>query len=258
MGGTDMKTKIALALLAALCLAALAAPAAAGARQLSVQPASMSIGTFYAGTPVTFSGEVADNEDVALEIVGPSEDVTFDLKGRVGPFWLNRGLVHVENAPILYVLLLPNPSLGDKELTDLELGLGHLKESIRISSPGHDTDQLLASFFAFKQAKGLYQQKAGAVTYASSGPGRKRFEARFDFPSSLVAGQYQLRTIILRSGSAVERLSDTYLVRDEAFIKYLKDLALNDALLFGVLSVVIALMAGGMMGVVFKGGKGGH
>ena len=260
-----MKARIMFACLAALlaCLlggfdAAQATPAAEGGCQLSVQPPSMSIGTFYAGKPATFSGEVADGQEVVLEIAGPDENVTFDLKGRVGPFWMNRGLVHVENAPTLYVLLLPQAAPEEAALKALGLGMGHLKESIHISSPGQDAEQLFMSFLGFKQAAGLYQQKAGAITYAPAGPGRRRFEARFDFPASLVAGQYQVRATILQDGGASARQSEAYLVHDEAFLKYIKDMALNSALLFGVLCVVIALVTGGVMGVVFKGGKGGH
>lgn len=260
-----MKAKVILALLVAMswgamCApgAALATPAEAASCQLSIQPPSLGIGTFYAGKQARFSGEVAENQEVILEISGPREDVTFDLKGRVGPFWMNRGLVHVENAPTLYILLLPQPAPAEAELKALELGMGHLKQAIPVSSPGQDADQLFASFWGFKEAAGLYQQKPGAVTYAPAGPGRRRFEALFDFPASLVAGEYQVRATILQGGAVQARQGSAYQVQDEAFLKFIKDLAQGSALLFGVLCVVIALVTGGVMGVVFKGGKGGH
>ena len=42
-----------------------------------------------------------------IEILGPEANDLYDLKGRVGPFWMTREKVQLENAPQLYMLLLP-------------------------------------------------------------------------------------------------------------------------------------------------------
>jgi hypothetical protein len=263
-----MKRSSVIPLLAALLLAVLCAPVLAAepvqdaGAKLEAQPPSLVIGTFYAGQPVKLSGEIAAGQEVVLEVQGLSENLSFDLKGRVGPFWMNRGLVRVENAPSLYILLLPGQvsgqAFGEDRLQALGLGLAHLKQGAVVHTPGQDPEQMFARFLAFKKEAGLYQQIPGAITYAPAGPGRKSFTAGFDFPSSLAAGQYQVTATVLQDGSALQRLSKTYLVEDGPFLKLVKDLAMERALLFGVLCVLVALVTGGVMGVVFKGGKGGH
>jgi hypothetical protein len=253
-----MKRQAVILLLGALLLSAAWAPAQAAGDKLDIEPPSLTIGTFYAGQPARLAGETAADQEVILDIRGPSEDTNFDLKGRVGPFWLNRGLVKVDNAPALYILLLPNQAPGASQLAALGLGMDHLKTETAVSSPGQDPDQLFARFVDFKTAAGLYQQKPGAVAYAPAGPGRRSYAASFDFPSSLAAGQYQVTATFLRDGAPVERLSKTYVVEDGPFLKLLKGLAMERALLFGVLCVLIALVTGALTGVVFKGGKGGH
>lgn len=259
-----MKRNIVIPLLTALllalaCAAVLAAEAApAGAIKLSLEPASLVIGTFYAGQRVGLKGEIDANQQVILEIQGPREDATFDLKGRVGPFWMNRGLVKVENAPSLYMLLLPQDAPNESQLEGLELGMVHLKAGAKVVAPGRDPNQLFTQFLDFKKAAGLYQQKAGAISYAPADSGRRAFSASLDFPSALVAGEYQVIATVLRHGAAPSRLAKTYLVEDGPFLGLVKGLAFSHALLFGVLCVLIALFTGAVMGLVFKGGKGGH
>lgn len=254
-----INASLAALLLALVCLplpAAWAAPR--GETSISLDPASLVIGTFYAGQSVGLKGEIADGQQVILEIKGPREDASFDIKGRVGPFWMNRGLVKVENAPSLYLLLLPADAPGEAQLEGLDLGMGHLKTEAKVVAPGRDVDQLFTQFLDFKKTAGLYQQKAGAITYTPSGPGRRAFSARLDFPSALVAGEYQVVATVLQDGAVAGRASQVYQVEDGPFLGLVKGLAFNHALLFGVLCVVIALFTGGVMGLVFKGGKGGH
>ncbi len=262
-----MKRNAIIPLLAAMLLAVICGPAPAAEPpalcvpaevKLDVQPPALTIGTFYSGQSARLVGELEEGQEVALELKGPSENASFDLKGKVGPFWMNRGLVQVENAPTLYILLLPAQTPPEAELESLGLGMTHLKGGVKVVSPGQDPEQIFAKFLEFKKASGLYQQRSGAVTYAPAGQGRRAFYADFDFPSSLAAGQCQVVATVFENGAVLGRLEKTYVVEDGPFLALVKGLALDRALLFGVLCVLIALVTGAVMGVVFKGGKGGH
>lgn len=259
-----MKRQIVIPLLVGLLLvlACVPVPAAPSAPQdaatIRLDPASLVIGTFYAGQSVALKGEIADDQQVILEVKGPREDASFDLKGRVGPFWMNRGVIKVENAPSLYLLLLPADAPDEARLEGLGLGMGQLRTEARVAAPGRDADQLFAQFLEFKREAGLYQQKTTAITYAPAGPGRRAYSASLDFPSSLAAGEYQVTATVLRDGEVAGRATQAYQVEDGPFLGLVKGLAFTHSLLFGVLCVVIALFTGGVMGLVFKGGKGGH
>ncbi len=89
--------------------AAADAPAA-----LTVDPAVLDVSTFFSGEQVTISGEVPAGNDVAVEIIGPQTKSLFNLKGRIGPFWMTRDKVDLEHAPSLYILLLPSGGNGPK------------------------------------------------------------------------------------------------------------------------------------------------
>lgn len=250
--------KRAIVTLTALALA-LAAPAAwAGQAMPAIEPPALTIGTFYAGQEATLTGEIAAGQEVLLEVVGPAEDAVFDVKGRVGPFWMNRGQVRIDRAPSLYILLLPAKPPAETALKALEVGMAHLEAEAQVEAPGRQPDQVFDLFLGFKQKGGLYQQQAGAVNYAPAGQGRKQYTARFSFPSFLASGQYQVRATVLENGAKAARYQLAYPVSDGAFLAWLKYMAFGHSLAYGVLSVIIALVAGGLMGVMFKGGKGGH
>jgi hypothetical protein len=207
---------------------------------------------------VTIAGETAQGQEVALEIAGPREDLSFDLRGQVGPFWMNRGRVEVGGVPSLYILLLPPSPPAEAELAALGLGMSHLGRNAQVSAPGQDPGGMFVRFLEFKQGQGLYQQKAGAVSYQPAGPGRVRFQAVCDLPAALSAGDYKVRAAVLQGGELRARAEAGYPVRDGSFLNLINGLAYERALLFGVLCVLVALVTGAVMGVVFKGGKGGH
>lgn len=235
-----------------------AAPALAAGLDLKAEPTALTIGTFYAGQDVNLRGQLESGQEVVLEVKGPMEDTTFDVKGRVGPFWLNRGQVKVEKAPYLYIMLTSDSAPKPEQLAALDLGLDHLRSEAEVIAPQRDPQDIFSKFLDFKTKSGLYQQKPGAVAYNQGSQGAREFLATLAMPSSLSAGDYQITATVIKDGAVQGRASMNYAVRDGAMLKWVKDMAFNSSLMFGVLCVVIALATGGIMGVVFKGGKGGH
>jgi hypothetical protein len=56
----------------------------------------------------------------------------------------------------------------------------------------------------------------------------------------------------------VGRITRSLQVQDGPALKAIKDWAYHDGLMFGVIAVLIALVAGAGMGMFFKGGGKGH
>jgi hypothetical protein len=230
---------------------------AAATGELAIQPEVMNIGTFYSGGRVTVSGEVPQGQDVIVEITGPASNGKFDVKGRVGPFWMTRGKAELDGAPSMYVLLLPGDPHWQEAAESLGLGLENLKKEISIQSEGRSSEELFNMFLELKKSEGLYVEKGGAVTYATADDGRRRFTAVYRFPRSTAAGRYTIKATAVADGAKLTELSRTFPVDEVGFTRLVDDLATNRRLAYGILAVVIALFTGAVMGVVFKGG-GGH
>lgn len=226
-------------------------------KNLKVQPEVLSIDTFYSGGRVTISGQVPEGQDVIVQIAGPATNGTFDIKGRVGPFWMTRGKAELVGAPALYVLLLPGGEDWQAKASALGLDLRQIRKKIDLHSATLPPDKLFDQFVELKKSEGHYAVENNAVSYASGENGRRHFTAVYRFPRSTAAGKYHIvATTVAGSGIGMEQ-STTLRVEEIGFIRMIDHLATHQRLIYGILAVVIALFTGAVMGVLFKGG-GGH
>jgi hypothetical protein len=225
--------------------------------KLAIQPEVLDIGTFYSGGQVTISGEVPQGQDVVVEIAGPAANGEFDLKGRVGPFWMTNGRAEMDGAPAMYVLLLPGGRDWQRKASSLGLGLERLRNKIAIQSATVPPDELFNMFLELKKSEGLYVVEDNAVAYAAANNGLRRFTAVCHFPRSTVAGNYTIKATEIINGAKGTELSRSFTVDEVGFSRLVYDLATNQRLVYGILAVVIALFAGAVMGLLFKGG-GSH
>jgi Putative transmembrane protein (Alph_Pro_TM) len=225
--------------------------------KLTIQPEVLDIGTFYAGGQVTISGEVPAGQDVIVEIAGPVVNGQFDIKGRVGPFWMTSGKAEMDGAPTMYVLLLPGGRDWHRKAASLGLDLERLKSKIAIQSATVPPEELFSMFLELKKNEGLYVVKDNAVVYTDAKNGPRRFTAICRFPRSTAAGNYTIKATAITDGTKGMELSRSFAVDEVGFARLVYDMATNQRLAYGILAVVIALFAGAAMGLLFKGG-GGH
>jgi hypothetical protein len=230
------------------------AASAAESDKLMIQPEVLDIGTFYSGGQVTISGEVPNGQDVIVEVAGPAANGQFDLKGRVGPFWMTSGKAEMDGAPAMYVLLLPGGQDWQRKASSLGLGLEKLRRKIAIQSATVPPDDFFNMFLELKKSEGLYAVKDNAVTYAAAKNGLRRFTAVCRFPRSTAAGNYTIKATAVANGAKGIEQSRSLHVDEVGFARLVYDLAKNQRLAYGTLAVVIALFAGAVMGLLFKGG----
>ena len=77
-------------------------------------------------------------------------------------------------------------------------------------------------------------------------------------PPKLPPGTYTIKLIAIKDSRIIENISSTLNVRFEGLPKLISFLAFRHATMYGVVATLIAIMAGLLMGMVFRGGKGRH
>lgn len=246
-----------------ICSAFLSLPTqtdlAAQMSDLTIHPAVLNIGTFYSGGKVTVSGRIPNRQDILIEITGPMENDKFDLKGRVGPFWMTRDRVDMDGVPAMYVLLLPEGGQWRQQAADLGLGLVTLESNTQISlqSAKFPPKNLFKMFVDLKKSEGLYLLRDSAIHYSPDDEDYKRFRANFQFPRATTAGVYTIKAYAVSDGAILSEQSRGLMVDEVGLTRLIDYLATHRRLIYGVLAVVIALCAGAAMGILFKGG-GSH
>ena len=230
---------------------------AEGLDDISITPPEIQIGLYYSGKKLNISGMIPSSGDVLVGIEGPAQSQAFNIKGKVGPLWMNVGKVKIEHIPSLYLLLLPEGKIWQQRLAALGIGLEKLKSDMVVASHNLSKDEIFERFVQLKRSEGLYDTLDGAVNYASTTKEKKRFEAGVYFPSSIAPDDYKITLTYVHDGAIKDTVIRTIPVKEVGLVKLIRRLANQRELAYGIACVIIALFVGIVMGLIFKGG-GGH
>lgn len=225
---------------------------------LTISPETIEVGTFFSGDKLTISGEIPAEDDIIIEVSGHDSKNEFDLQGRVGPFWMTTGQIHIDHVPELYILLLPRGKDWESRIKPLGLGMDQLKSRMTTTSSNKIPADIFTMFIKLKEMHSLYDEIFQATTYSASSNGKKQFTAVCNLPSSIKAGDYTIKATTITQNKVDASVIRKFTVGEVGFIKLVDHLASDRRILYGVSAVVIALLAGLIMGVVFKQSGGSH
>ena len=237
-----------------------AAPLAAQeAKSLIVTPETISVDSFFSGSELTIAGDIKATDDVIIEIVGQNGNQDFELKGRVGLFWMTTGKIELKDIPNLYLVLMPDGKDWLQKADTLGLGMEQIRRQMSTSGTSKPPENIFSMFKKLKKSEELYDEIPGAVTYSPGKDGMKHFVGKCAIPSSVNLGTYAIKaTEVTEGGSKGPELQGQLVVQEIGFVKFVNRLASDQRITYGVSAVVIALMAGILMGVIFRQGGGSH
>ena len=227
-------------------------------------PEAIDIGTFFNGTEVYVSGDVSQDAEVVVRLSGMRHDVALKKKGKVlGLLWMNLDSITIHNVPNLYLVYISKDfesTIRTEPATWEELGFGFaaLKKEVEISPAEADSESIFSEFVELKKSEGLYALEPGKVVYGEGESGAKSFEAILQIPPRLVPGKYLVETFAVKNGSVESRTTAELQVEQVGFPAFITRLAFKHGALYGLLATIIAIAAGLLIGVIFKGEKGAH
>ena len=232
--------------------------------EITIRPNHILIGASYNGANISVSGEIPADAEALIRVTGHPENDRLKKKGRaLGLLWMNLGAVEFHKVPAVFLLYLPkgvNTSfqLDRQKWQDLGLGLDAVREKAEIVSDYRDTDALFEEFLKLKRKSGLYGTVEDAICYKKKKGGVKSFSCALRLPASLPQGVYKVEAFAIKdgaiSGSVVEEIGAT----EVGIPAFISSLAFKHGTLYGILSVLAAVIVGLLTGVLFRGGKGGH
>ncbi len=261
LGKNRMKRMIfmALAILLAGPVFLLASDAVAVPLELKLASATINISTFYNGTTLEVHGLVPVDADVVLQVSGPREEVHLKEKGKVAGFlWMNKNDVVLENTPAVYMLYTPAGSQA--KLIGPELGIGYkaLVKDIAISPESADKDFIFAEYVKLMEESGVYAINEASVAYGATTADGREFSATLTIPSKMTAGEYHVTAMSVQDGVVVGQVQEKLDLQLSGLPATISALAYGRPLLFGFMAVFIAVSAGLIIGVIFRGGGGAH
>ncbi len=232
--------------------------AAKSPMEFELTSTTLNISTFYNGTTLEVKGKVPVAADVVLQVSGPRHEVHLKEKGKVAGFlWMNTGDVTLENTPAVYMIYLPSGSQEDFINPSTAIGYKALLSEVTIHPESADKEYIFGEYIKLMEKSGVYAVNDSAIRYGDTRDAMKDFSATLTIPPKMSAGTYSVKAIAVTDGVAGEPIQKDLTLTLSGFPKLIASMANGKPLLFGVMAVFIAVAAGLVMGVLFRGG-GAH
>ncbi len=218
----------------------------------------VSIDTNFDGSEILIFGaikrETAIPEGKPLEVIvtvaGPSEPVTVRRKEKRLGIWVNTDAVEVDEAPSFYAVAtstLLGLSLRDVEDLRHKISIPRAIRSVGAPMNIENAASFTEALIRIKTRAGQYQLAEGAIAVDE----QTLFRTAIELPAALTEGTYQTRIFLTRDGEVVGKHETSIYVRKVGLERWLYRLSRENAFLYGLMSLAIAIAAGWGASAVF-------
>lgn len=189
--------------------------------------------------------------DVIVAVTGPSQPVTVRRKDRRYGIWVNVDGVIVDQAPSFYAVSTTGP-LGEilSDVSDLEhrISIERAVQSIGTAFATDNPQDFSEAIIRIRTDKDLYQLIEGGVELSQD----TLFSTSIDLPANLIEGDYTTRIFLTREGEVVASYDTVIDVSKVGLERWIYNLAHERPLIYGLLSLFIAIAAGWSASAVFR------
>lgn len=189
--------------------------------------------------------------EVVVTLEAPTQALTVWQKERKLGIWLNAESVEVGAAPGFYAVAtsgpldqILSPEWDSRYRISLPLALRAFGGGLNVEDAVPYTEALIR----IREANGLYRLDEGSVKLVD----QTLFRADIRLPANLIEGDYKTRIFLLRDGEVVDVYRAPIEVRKVGLERWLYRLAFDQPLLYGLMSLAVAVAAGWGASAAFR------
>jgi len=220
---------------------------------------TVSISTNFDGSEILIFGAVkregpipdGPELEVIVTIAGPSQPLTVRRKEKRLGIWVNIDSVEVDHAPSFYAVATSGP-LDDvlSEVEDLrhKVSVPRAIRSVGAPSNIQDAVSFTDALIRIRSASDVYQLSEGTVSVDE----QTLFRTAIQMPAALTEGKYATRIFLTRGGEVVSFYQTTIDVEKVGMERWLYELSRNQPLIYGLMSLAIAIGAGWAASAAFS------
>lgn len=187
---------------------------------------------------------------VVVTVAGPSEAITVRRKAHRYGIWVNTDAVEIDSAPSFYAVATSGPF--DEVVSAVEDLRHQITVPSAIRSVGAPMSILDAGSFTdalirIREVDGLYQSLENQVVIDD----QTLFRTRVELPAALTEGAYETRIFLTRDGEVISTYQTQIDVRKVGLERWLFSLSREQPLIYGLMSLGIAIAAGWGASAVF-------
>lgn len=245
--------------LAAAAVLVLPLPAAAERVIAGLSQNRVAITANFDGSEIIIFGAISREapvpDDSALDVIvtvsAPSRNEVVRRKDRVLGVWINTDSVAISEAPPFYAVASTGPLpeiLSATEDLRHRISIASTIRAVGAATSVADPDSFVEALMRLRRHTGLYASLPDAVSLREN----TLFEARIGLPANLVEGEYEARIFLVRDRKVIDRYVTTISVNKVGLGRWLYNLAHEWALIYGLLSLAIAISAGWLASAAFR------
>jgi uncharacterized protein (TIGR02186 family) len=250
-------------ILLAVMLACGAEPAAAERLVVSLSNQRVAINSNFVGEELVLFGTIEPDAgktalrsayDLVVTVTGPRQTLRTRRKQRVLGIWVNvdsREFVRVPS----YLAVLSNRPVAQIASRDtlqrLQIGLDNFLLPQRIGPDIADTvrdEPFRLAFVRLQVRQGFYREITAAVTFLTP----TVFRTAIPLPADVPTGKYGFDVKLFAEGAMVARTNSALEVTKAGIEQYVADAARDHGFLYGLVTMLMALLTGWIASVVFK------
>lgn len=228
---------------ASLGAAWIAGPARA-ADEISIAPApsDVALELWFDGAEVAITGAfspppTAVAPQLAVFLIGEPRDLTMRKKGQRWGMWLNTEQQSINGAPIYHAVAVSDADAASApSLAPLQLS------TLLEATP----DEFRTALLRLRGDNGLYSAPTDTATIDDG-----RFQAHFELPDSAKAGSYTAHAVMLDQGRTLAAASASFALAKGGWERAIERTSIQSPLLYGVLTLIAAALAGLLAHMVF-------
>ena len=235
-----------------------ALPALAEEVVLGLSRNEISINTTFDGSDILLFGAIkredaipADELGVVVTVSGPAQSLDVRRKERRFGIWVNVDAVHIDAAPSFYAVATSGPmSEVLSEVEDLrhKISIPRAIRSVGAPSTVSDAQSFTEAVIRIRERNRAYSLREGAVELTE----QTLFQTSIDLPANLTEGNYATRIFLTRGGNVVSQYETVIDVRKVGMERWLYELSRENAVLYGLMSLAIAIAAGWGASAAFR------
>lgn len=206
----------------------------------------------FSGSEIFIYGAVRREAPVPLEagplhvvitVQGPSQALQVRRKERTFGIWVNRDTAVVDEAPSFYAIATTAPLteiMSETERLRYRIGFDRVVRIVGASPAVANPENFADAVVRIRRKNDLYSQLEGIVDLRQE----TLFSTHVALPANLVEGDYLTRMYLLRNREVVSVAETAIEVRKTGLERLIYTMAHERPLLYGILSILVALAAG--------------
>lgn len=181
--------------------------------------------------------------EVIVTVEGPSTPLIIRKKNRVAGIWINQDRVRIDAAPSFYAVATTGPLstiLSETDNLRHRITIPRAIRAIGLTGEATESDAFVDALLRIRRDNGAYRSMQGAVQLSDE----TLFRTDIVLPANLTEGEYKVRLFLTRDGRVVDHQDRVIFVRKEGMERFLFNLSRDQPLLYGLLALALAGLAG--------------